>query len=124
MRSSGEFVDPDWHQGGDDEPRKVTTDFSFQGYMLWRLKDTKAAVGIFMDCPYSGMTAPPGNFSLLAACDRYGRGVEGETSLCANVISILREAYETKKYVTFGGIHSNIMTRARIPNTVATMPIW
>lgn len=70
------------------------------------------------------MTAPPGNFSLLAACDRSENAEEGETSLCANVISILREAYETKKYVTFGGIHSNILARARTPGTVATMPIW
>jgi len=77
-----------------------------------------------MDCPYSGMTAPPGNFSLLAACDGSESAEEGETSLCASLISILREAYESKKYVTFGGIHSSILARARTPGIVATMPIW
>jgi len=70
------------------------------------------------------MTAPPGNFSLLAACDASKNTEEGETSLCANVISILREACESKKCVTFGGIHDNILARARTPGIVATMPIW
>ena len=77
-----------------------------------------------MDCPYSGMTAPPGNFSLLAACDGSESAEEGETSLCASLISILREAYESKKYVTFGGIHSNILARARTSGIVAIMPLW
>jgi hypothetical protein len=60
---SGEFVDPTWQSDWSDddeepEPRTVTTDFSFQEDMLFRLKDSKAAVGIFHglslfrhDCP-------------------------------------------------------------------------
>jgi hypothetical protein len=77
-----------------------------------------------MDCPYSGMTAPRGNFSLLVACEGSESAEMGEMSLCANVIDILEEAYETEKYVTFGGIHSNILARARVPDTVAAMPVW
>jgi len=77
-----------------------------------------------MDCCFAGLSALQGNFSLLAACAASEKAKDGERSLVKNVIAVLSEAYEKQQYVTFGGLHGCILSRARRPNKVATMPLW
>jgi len=121
--SSGDWVDPTWNDDG-GKARKLRTEFSFQADVLWRLKNTKATVGLLMDCCFAGLAALQGNFSLLAACAQSEKAKDGDRSLTSNVIAVLSDAYEQRKYVTFAGLHSGILRRARLPNTVARMPVW
>jgi len=111
--------------GDEDERDFYHTQISYQSLLLKEcFADFKGSTAILLDCAFAGLDVLKGNQSLLAACKPDQAAANGPLSLTANVINVLREAAAKERWVSWGGLHANILLRSLRPGVIATRPIW
>jgi len=101
------------------------TQISYQSLILKELlANFQGSTAIFLDCAFAGLGVLKGKQSLLAACSSNQAAANGALSLTANVLNISREAAAKEQWVSWGGLHGNILLKSLTPYTIANMPIW
>ena len=109
----------------EDERDFYHTQIPYQSLLLKEcLADFKGSTAILLDCAFAGLGVLKGNQSLLAACGPTQAASMDALSLTSNVADVLREAAAKESWVSWGGLHANILLRSLRPGVIANRPIW